>query len=432
MTRRTTAVTLCTLLLACASRRTEAPKPPEATSGGAAALPSDGCEPRPDGTSTVVGLDPGAARLRLLTSPGRRALVYMTVERRPLARRAPVATPLLARVAPDPRDEIARPPRFEAVFTSWYQRLDAGGRPSGAPVSLGRIIPHGAASSDDGARAALIAKEGTNQYRLVVLDTSRDPVRVIARTALPMQGIPGDTGAIAFDPGRRRWGLLWTEQGSGRSRPAFALADEGGTLIGGRIPIAPMQATHSVSLSDWTNPLIWAGDGYATVWSEGGAQTGSLLLVRIAPEGTVRRVVVSPTWGSRAVVAWAGGDRFGVAWGQREGGHSNLRAAVVVGAHVSPEVHLGDDAVQSAEPAIAWDGQRFAVSFHEGQGRSHLHYALLDPTGRRLSLTRLSDATFDGHEWSQDLRWDGCRFLLAYQHRLNPSEARIHAFSPAR
>lgn len=273
---------------------------------------------------------------------------------------------------------------------------------------------------------------------VVVADVQADDTLTELGSAMvPSDGWGTGVVALAWNPVDGEWGVLWEDQynidpnkpGLIHARLAFGrVTAEGAWVPGSTKHLTTEDTDRSAQLSDWSNPLIWAGDRYAAVWAEHGPMT-DVYLGELSADGTATRVLVDQGSFSRGVPAWDGAG-YGVAWGHWDfDDHYNLRFAYVEGGEVGEHLHLGDDQIYSNDASIVATADGFTVAWHEmAPGTSRVFYAKVDPHTLAAETTQVTEPEFAGQDWVQTLVHDGCRHALAHMHGINPADGWVDLF----
>ena len=341
-----------------------------------------------------------------------------------------------------------------ARFTHHYARIDRSGSFTLGPVTLSDFILKHMAIADH--RVAAIHqsnKTGTWRSHIAIIDTSDAIPAARLTTQLPLIGLSHGTAAIAWDPRRREWGVVWEAafyvdekvRGTGYSRLFFGRIAADGTWIEGSLVPLTRDDKNSETISDWGNPMIWTGAGFALASLHFEQTEVHITLSEISfrssatktsrPRVTRTQVATVPVSGGgaiRAVLAHDGRATYGLSWGQHDelppgrmnggGSHSNLRFATVRDGEISPQIHLGDDQVYSGEPNIVFDGRRFAVVWNQN---AQIWLARIDPTLQAVASGCLSELDFKGTDMVTAMSFDGQRLLVGTMHDINPSQGRV-------
>jgi hypothetical protein len=360
---------------------------------------------------------------------------------------------IIAKPLPDPTSEdrlmlFARPDGYHLfylvqtpAFETRIIKLDAEGAAAGPSsfVASPDLWRHTATSGTRYAAATSTFSVQSYKGDVVVADIQPDDTLTLLNSApVPSDGFGTGVVALAWNPVDGEWGVLWEDQynidpnmpGYIHARLAFGrVTADGAWVDGSTMHLTTADTTRSVKLSDWSNPLIWAGDRYAAVWAEYGPNTTDVFLGELAADGAPTRVLLDQGDFSRGVPAWDGAG-YGVAWGHWDfGDHYNLRFAYVEDGEVGEHLHLGDDEIYSGDASIVATADGFTVSWHEtSNDTSRLFYARIDPHTLAAETVQVTEQGFDGHDWSQALVHDGCRHALAHMHGINPADAWLHLF----
>ena len=327
-------------------------------------------------------------------------------------------------------------------FKTGMVKLDPEGAVVGAPVLVASETWHQVAGS--GERYAGVTRQSGNQKSLgrihVLAIEPDDTLTPVGIAVIPSEGRGPGTIAVQWNPIAGEWGVVWEEQhdidpnkpGFVHSRLYFGRTTADGAWVDGSKQIlTTIDPTYSAQISNWANPLIWAGDRYAAVWAEYGPVTTDVYLVELTADGEPTRVAIDQGRFSRGVPAWDGVG-YGVAWGHYDfDDHFTLRFVHVEDGAVGEVLHLGDDQVYSGDPSIVAVDGRFTVSWHdtaEGGASSHAFYAKIDPKTLAVETVQVSEPDFADHDWSYSLVHNGCRHAFAYQHILNPGDVRVTLF----
>lgn len=359
-----------------------------------------------------------------------------------------VAKPLTDPLSEDRLMLFARPDGYHLffmiqnpVFETQLIKLDPEGAVSGPSSSVASpdIWRHTATSGSRYAAATAVASGQGYKGRVVVADVQADDTLADVGTAIvPSPGWGTGVVALAWNPVAGEWGVLWEDQynvdpnmpGYIHARLAFGrVTAEGAWVDGSTRHLTTEDSERSAQLSDWSNPLIWAGDRYAAVWAEYGPVTTEVFLGELTADGTATRVLVDEGSFSRGVPAWDGAG-YGVAWGHWDfDDHYNLRFAYVVDGEVGEHVHLGDDQIYSNDASIVATEDGFTVAWHEmTPGSSRVFYAKVDPFTLAAETTTVTEPEFAGQDWVQTLVHDGCRHALAHMHGINPADGWVDLF----
>jgi len=359
-----------------------------------------------------------------------------------------VAKPLTDPASEDRLMLFARPDGYHLFylvqnpdFETRLVKLDA----DGAVVGLSSFVAspdlwrHTATSGPRYAAATAISSGQGYHGRVVVADVMPDDTLTeLGAAAVPVDGWGTGVVALAWNPVDGEWGVLWEDQynidpnqpGYIHARLAFGrVTAEGAWVPGSTKHLTTEDTTHSASLSDWSNPLIWAGDRYAAVWAEFGPVTTDVFLGELATDGTPTRVLVDQGDFSRGVPAWDGVG-YGVAWGHKDfEDHYNLRFAYVEGGVVGEHLHLGDDQIYSNDASIVAAGGGFTVAWHEmSDDPTRVYYAKIDPHTLAAETVMVTEQGYEGEDWVQTLVHDGCRHALAHMHGINPADGWVDLF----
>ncbi len=268
--------------------------------------------------------------------------------------------------------------------------------------------------------------------------TEDETLTPLGTAPVPLEGHGHSTLVVAWNPQDQEWGVLFEENfnkdpnvpGIVHSRLYFGRVSADGAWIEGSKKLLTSTSTKiSAQISDWGDPLIWTGEGYAAIWAEFGPTKTPVFFAELAADGDPSRLQIDEGRFSRGVLAQGDGG-YGLAWGHFDfGDHFNLRFATVKGGEVSEVIHLGDDAVYSNDSAIAFDGERFTVSWHEtAEGASRVHYAKVDPQTLVADTVQVTEDDYDDHDWSWSLVYNGCRHALAHVRGINPSDGWVVLF----
>lgn len=266
-----------------------------------------------------------------------------------------------------------------------------------------------------------------------------DTLALVGAAELPSEGRGPSTIAVQWNPVAGEWGVLWQEEhdidpnkpGIYHARLYFGRVSADGVWApGSKKLLTTTDPDYSAKISDWANPLIWAGDRYAAVWAEEGPVTTDVYLAELGADGEPTRVSIDQGRFSRGVPVWDGVG-YGVAWGHHTGEHYALRFAYVEGGVVGEHLLVGDGELYSNDATmVAVDG-RFTVAWTEtGEmgAYSRVFYTSIDPHILAAETVQVSEPDYVGTEWSRSLVHDGCRHALAFQHDLAPSDVWVRLF----
>lgn len=402
------------------------------TSTGEVGVSSDATGVASTGTDDGTGADDATGTS---TSGGPECPVQVDSTAKPLVDPLSESSPTLF-VRPDGYHiiHIIQTPDFETRLV----KLDLDGQVVGAPFVIGDDIWRHKASNGDRYAAVTTTTGNAGHHGTIVVSAieADDTLTLVNTTPVPAPGWGSGTIAVAWNPVDGEWGVLWEDQynvdpnkpGYIHARLAFGRVSADGVWVKGSTKLLTSDDTKSsVSLSDWTNPLIWAGDRYAAVWAEFGPVT-SVYLGELAADGTPTRTKIDEGSFSRGVVAWDGVG-YGVAWGHTDVDHYNMRFVYVSGGAVGEVLHLGDDQIYSNEASIVAADGRFTVAWHEtAADRTRVYYAKIDPGTLDAETVEVTEPNFAGHDWAWNLVHDGCRHALSHMHGINPSDGWVRLF----
>ncbi|MDC0667886.1 hypothetical protein [Nannocystis radixulma] len=364
------------------------------------------CPQLPDATAKPLTDPKPEARPKLFVRPDGYHLIYMFD--------SPAFKTNLVKLAPD--GEVVGAPSTIATGV-WHQVAGSGERYAGATIEPGNLA--------------------TGKITVVAVQPD-DTTELVDIAMIPSEGRGPGTIAVQWNPVAGEWGVLWTQNHDiNPNQPGFVHARlyfgrvtaDGKWVDGSKKLLTTVDTQYSADISDWDNPLIWAGDRYAAVWAEYGPVTADIYLVELTADGEPTRVKIDQGRFSRGVPAWDGVG-YGVAWGHFDfNTHFNLRFAYVEGGAVGEVLHLGDDQVSSEGASIVAVDDRFTVSWHDTPGgTSQVFYAKIDPQTLAVETVQVSEPGFADHDWSYSLVHDGCQHALAFQHVLNPSDVWVRLF----
>jgi hypothetical protein len=373
----------------------------DTTSGGPVECPR-----LPDATAKPLTDPKPESRPKLFVRPDGYHLIYMF--------QAPAFEMHLVKLASD--GEVVGAPSLVASAI-WHQVAGGGERYAGATTSSG--VP------------------ATGTITVVAVQPD-DTTALVDVATIPSEGRGPGTIAVQWNPVAGEWGVLWeqnhdinpNEPGIVHSRLYFGRVTADGVWVdGSKKLLTTVDTKYSAVISDWDNPLIWAGDRYAAVWAEYGPVTTEVYLVELTAEGEPTRVKIDQGHFSRGVPAW-NGVGYGVAWSHFDfNSHFNLRFAYVEGGTVGEVLHLGDDQVYSGSASIVAVDDRFTVAWQDSANNaSQAYYAKIDPQSLAVETVEVSEPGFADHDWPYSLVHDGCRHALAYQHVLNPPDVWVRLF----
>jgi hypothetical protein len=302
-------------------------------------------------------------------------------------------------------------------FKSRLMKLGADGKPT-KPRTL---MDEGAAgylpTSDPSVFAlAYATSHGTH------LTQVRDGV---AAWDISLAVLGGRVSQIEWDPLSHEWLVIV----DGADRLMMARYDAKGALVVKPTPISDKYQT--AMISDWGDPLIWAGDRFALVWElVETSQKSRVLITEIKGTKVTHIPVTSAAHLFRGVIARTA-KGYAIAGGEfcertdKKPACSRVFTTAVRDGVATPKRYLSGDAGPSSEAVIASDGTRVAVAWNEIDGG--IRAAVLgDDDLDVVARSKAKAAT--SPDWVHSLVWDGCRFALSYGKGINPSRIQVVLF----
>ncbi len=136
---------------------------------------------------------------------------------------------------------------------------------------------------------------------------------------------------------------------------------------------------------------------------------------------------------AETTVAWTG-DGYGVAWTDRRGGSPGIwfRPLSAWGYPSGPEVQvgppLGPQVHEKREPALAWKGDGYGIAWADlRDGTWRVYFALLDPEGNFLENPGEVPVSSGEHDARRPaVAWNGQEFAVAWEEWTHPWESEIH------
>ena len=161
--------------------------------------------------------------------------------------------------------------------------------------------------------------------------------------------------------------------------------------------------------------MAWNGRRVGVVWTE----SSQLRFRSLGPDGrplsnAVAVFTAADGWfGTYSIVGSDSG--FGIVLtgiAASTGGHTRVRFMRVDdnGGRITPVSDVSDGSLNASEPALAWSGATFGVTWIEGD--TVLRFAALDGEGASITTpARLNDAT---QAWSASIAWGGSEFAITW------------------
>jgi hypothetical protein len=219
--------------------------------------------------------------------------------------------------------------------------------------------------------------------RLTASGEVEDPEGILVAGEAGMQAIAG----IASDGAN--YLVVWSRNADGwldydlyctRVDPSGVVLDPEGILLSERPGVSGMF------------DVTYGGGNYVVVWSGSRDNSREIGAARIDPSGAVLdpagiSVALSDRWVGYPAVAFDG-ENFAVAWDDERGGSHDIHAARMDPfgnvLDTDPIVVCSDESLQQ-NPAICFDGARYVILWRDSRAASQEIYgALLDPSGQVL------------------------------------------------
>ena len=328
---------------------------------------------------------------------------------------------ILTLVRPRHAPECARTV-IAATAALWGAIAVAGPRVS-APIAIDAPVYSGA----DGFQEYPVLAASTAGV-LAVWQDLRDGARSIW-AARVVAGAPLDpTGfAIATGPGGRTgpavasdgtgWLVVWEETSGAGDVLAVRVSAAGVVLDAAPIPVAANPSVPSKSPR-----VAFDGVNYVVAWSEARGASLDIFLARVTPAGTVLdpagvAVCTQTADQSSPRLGCDGATACLVVWEDLRAGDVDVYAARVTraGAVLDPDgFSLGAGAGNQAQPALAFDGQRYAVVWADGSsGAFRVVGKRVSPAGAVLDAQPVAVSSTAGG-FTPSIAFDGQQFLVAW------------------
>ncbi|HET8945636.1 MAG TPA: MopE-related protein [Candidatus Polarisedimenticolia bacterium] len=198
----------------------------------------------------------------------------------------------------------------------------------------------------------------------------------------------------------------------GRSSVLFVRVGADGRPVGPYLEL-PARPPNGIDSPE----LIWTGSEYALLWIDTG-NPNAILLARIGADGTLLGSPVAVASGLLQQIAFArGAHGYGVVWIEENQPFFQQRAHFLAltadGTAAGPEVlSTLEEGVSGSPPAIAWAGDRYAVTWSSYPG---IRLAFFGEDGHLLGPLVMAWDSMGNDVWSKSLAWTGSELMLAWQ-----------------
>jgi hypothetical protein len=204
------------------------------------------------------------------------------------------------------------------------------------------------------------------------------------------------------------YGMSWAEGSSPNEKPYFVRFSATGVKIGPDLVVS--SAAVNPYCCGWHDTLAWSGSEYALAWSDSRHGNSEIYLARISAAGAkIRgdyRVTYSAGTSDWPSLKWTGHD-FGVAWSDaRDGNHEIYFVSLSPsGTKFKTEIRVTANASISSEPALAWSGSEFGLSWADNRNGTYEVFFTrigLDRDGDGLDGTAELLAGTNPNNWDTD------------------------------
>jgi hypothetical protein len=317
-----------------------------------------------------------------------------------------------------------------ANFDLFHAQITSDGQLVDTPVAILPHAPRHVAAGEADTFGVTYQQLIGNDYHGHVTAIRNN--KVMWDVAIPSRHTHG-TMAIRWDPVARLWVVIGEESGGG-NRLFFLRLDERG-----RWKTRPTYITdekQSALISDWGNPMIWAGDRFAIVWS---AHPGGVVITELAGTKVTHIPVTTAKGLGRGVMAWT---KSGYVVAGREDDTRRRRRIFVATVHdgvADPVRYMSSPDWSASEVMIASDGTRVAVAFHEDMvvvepldRRKVVNFGsavrAVIVNGQTMTSVARSSPRDKQHDWVQSIAWNGREFGLLHTNGINPSSVQLVLF----
>jgi len=202
------------------------------------------------------------------------------------------------------------------------------------------------------------------------------------------------------------YGVAWQDYRDGRFEIYFARISDSGVKTGPDVRITDASGSSGPS-------LVWTSSQYGVAWHDSRDTSSEVYFVRIsaagAKLGTDARISDLPDVSYEPSLVWSGSE-FGVSWYDRRDGNDEVYFSRIseTGTEIGTNVLVSETPEISTEPAIAWTGSDFVVSWDDHRHGTFIVYlALVSPAGVKTG----SDVRIVVEEWGSSLgtamAWSG-------------------------
>jgi hypothetical protein len=206
------------------------------------------------------------------------------------------------------------------------------------------------------------------------------------------------------------YGIVATDETGGAGRHVFCqrMGPDG-------TPLGALRVLGSTDGVDLHAPvIIGRTGGYAVFWDTAFGVHLALTNTQCNLAGSVVDLVTDPDV-SRDVRVATNGTVYGLVWVDERDGNPEIYGGIVDGTDLVHEIRLTEDAADSVQPDVVWDGSTFVATWSDGRtGTANLFLTRFNPPGAVLDVeVQITDA--DADATSPSVGWTGSALGVAWE-----------------
>ena len=212
------------------------------------------------------------------------------------------------------------------------------------------------------------------------------------------------------------YGVAWRDERDAAGEPEiyFCRLDALGNKIGDDIRV-----TNDAGISS-TPSLVWTGREYGVAWRDERDLNSEIYFARLHRRGlkigTDLRVTSDANASEHVSLVWSGSE-YAMVWTDNRHGNQEILFARVdlLGNLIATDVRVTNWTGDSAEPALAWTGSIYGVTWHDDRdGNWEIYFTRLYEDGSRLTTDDLRITNATGNSGYADLEWNGAEFGVVW------------------